>query len=77
MDGVKLTFEDGALEKIVEIASEKKTGARGLRAVLESALIPIMYELPSKKGVCEVIITKETVVDKAQPKYIEKMSESA
>jgi ATP-dependent Clp protease ATP-binding subunit ClpX len=77
MDGVKLSFEDGALEKIVEIAMEKKTGARGLRAVLEAALIPIMYELPSRKNVGEVVVTKEVIADKAQPKYVEKMSESA
>jgi ATP-dependent Clp protease ATP-binding subunit ClpX len=70
IDGVKLSFEKEALEKTVEIAEEKKTGARGLRSVLESALIPIMYELPSKKDVYEVIITKETIIEKAEPKYI-------
>jgi ATP-dependent Clp protease ATP-binding subunit ClpX len=77
MDGVKLSFEKEALEKVVEIAEEKKTGARGLRAVLETALIPVMYELPSKKNIREVVVTKEVIADKAAPKYIEKMSESA
>ena len=77
MDGVKLSFEQDALEKIVEIAEEKKTGARGLRSVIESALIPIMYELPSRKDVEEVIITKEVITQKSEPQYVKKLSEAS
>ena len=70
IDGVKLSFEQETLDKIVEIAEEKKTGARGLRSVLEMALIPIMYELPSRKDIAEVVITKEVITQKCEPKYI-------
>lgn len=70
MDGAELEFEQEALDKIVEIAEEKKTGARGLRSVIEVALIPIMYELPSKKDVEKVVITKDVITKKADPKFI-------
>ncbi|MGM0443786.1 MAG: ATP-dependent Clp protease ATP-binding subunit ClpX [Fibrobacterota bacterium] len=70
MDDCRLTFSDGALEEVVKIAQEKKTGARGLRNVLEKAVTPIMYELPSKKdSVSEVIITKEVITAGSPPEY--------
>jgi len=69
MDGAELEFEQKALDKIVEIAEEKKTGARGLRSVIEVALIPIMYELPSKKDVEKVVITEKVITKKSEPKY--------
>ena len=72
MDGADLEFEQEALDKIVEIAEEKKTGARGLRSVIETSLIPIMYELPSKKDVAKVVISKKVITEKAEPKYVKK-----
>jgi ATP-dependent Clp protease ATP-binding subunit ClpX len=69
MDNCTLIFEPAALDRIVSIAEEKKTGARGLRNVLESAITPIMYELPSKKDIREVIITEKVIEKKGKPVY--------
>ena len=69
IDNVKLTFEEEALTVIAEKAIARKTGARGLRSILEEILLDIMYELPELEGY-EVIITKEVVDSGAQPLYI-------
>jgi ATP-dependent Clp protease ATP-binding subunit ClpX len=69
MEGAELTFSDGALNHIVEVAAKKKTGARGLRAVLEKALTMVMYDLPSKKGIKEVIIGEDVFTDNGEPEY--------
>lgn len=61
MDGVKLVFDDEALERVAEIASERNTGARGLRSVLENIMTNIMFEIPSDKSIKNVIITKDVV----------------
>lgn len=66
MDGVKLTFDDEALRAIAELAIKRKTGARGLRSIVESVLLETMYELPELSGY-EVIVNKECVVDKTKP----------
>lgn len=63
MDGVELIFDDGALERVADIALERKTGARGLRGVLEDVMTEIMFEIPSDKSIETVHITKD-VVDK-------------
>ncbi|MCH2205092.1 MAG: ATP-dependent Clp protease ATP-binding subunit ClpX [Lentisphaerales bacterium] len=68
MDNIKLTFEAGALQAMARKAIDKGTGARGLRAILESIMIDIMYELPSRKDVQECIITEDVITDKTQPK---------
>jgi ATP-dependent Clp protease ATP-binding subunit ClpX len=70
MEGVKLTFTDDALGAIAEVAASRKTGARGLRAVLEETMLNIMFELPSREGVAECIITAATVKDKQPPEYV-------
>ena len=70
IDGVKLSFEDDALEAIAELAIERKTGARGLRSIIEGVMTDIMYDIPSRDDVSEVIITRECVVNKAEPKLI-------
>ena len=57
MDGVTLTFSEGALEEVAALALERNTGARGLRSILESAMTEIMYEIPSRHDVAEVEIT--------------------
>ncbi len=69
IDDVKLTFEEDALTRIAQKALERKTGARGLRSILEEILLDIMYELPELKGY-EVVITDEVVGSGAKPLYI-------
>ncbi|UPT76530.1 ATP-dependent Clp protease ATP-binding subunit ClpX [Sulfurovum sp. XGS-02] len=69
IDDVKLTFEEDALSRIAQKALERKTGARGLRSILEEILLDIMYELPELEGY-EVVITDEVVESGAKPLYI-------
>ena len=61
MDGVKLEFAEGSLEQIAKLAIERNTGARGLRAITESLMTNIMYEIPSRADIETVVITPETV----------------
>ena len=61
MDNVELEFEEDALEAIAEKAIERKTGARGLRSIIETIMLDVMFELPSRTDVGKCIITKETV----------------
>ncbi|MDE6585601.1 MAG: ATP-dependent Clp protease ATP-binding subunit ClpX [Clostridia bacterium] len=70
MDGVKLTVEDAAVREIANTAIRLKTGARGLRTIIEGFMTSVMYKLPSEKNVKEVIVTRECVTDKAEPKLI-------
>ncbi|MBE6593164.1 MAG: ATP-dependent Clp protease ATP-binding subunit ClpX [Ruminococcaceae bacterium] len=72
MDGVKLTLEDGALEAIAALAIERNTGARGLRSIMENLMMPLMYAIPSRDDLVELIITPECVTEKAEPKYVTK-----
>ncbi len=67
IDGVKLSFTDDSLLAIAELATERKTGARGLRSISEGFMTEIMYEIPSRDDVEEVIITKECVTVGAKP----------
>lgn len=69
IDDVKLSFEEDALARIAQKALVRKTGARGLRSILEEILLDIMYELPELKGY-EVVITDEVVESGAKPLYI-------
>ena len=61
LDGVALEFEDEALEAIVDKALERKTGARGLRAIMEAATLDLMYQIPSDESIAQCVITKEMV----------------
>ena len=70
MENVKLTFSDEALRAISRKAIERKTGARGLRSIMESILLDTMFELPTLEGVGEVVISAEVVEGKARPLYI-------
>ena len=70
MDGVELSFTEDALESVAELAVESKTGARGLRTIIESFMTEIMYEIPSRDDVKKVIITKECVTSKAKPELV-------
>lgn len=78
IEGVHIVFAQEAMREIVKIAIEKKTGARGLRNVMENALIPIMFEIPSRKDVKEILITKNVIRKKTEPVYtLEKSKKSA
>ncbi len=70
MDGVKLVFEKKAIEAIAELAMERNTGARGLRAIAEGIMMKIMYEVPSRKDIAEVHITYDCVKNQKAPKYV-------
>jgi len=67
IDDVDLTFSDEAIEEIADIAIKSKTGARGLRAIVEKILLDIMFEVPSVKGKKKLVITKDIVDQKAVP----------
>ncbi len=70
LDGVDLEFEQPALEAIADLAVLRKTGARGLRAILEEVLGPVMFEVPSSTDVARVIITRASVLENAAPTMI-------
>ncbi len=61
MDGVKLEFEEDALREIAKKSIERKTGARGLRAIVESVMMDYMYHVPSDETITEIHVTKEMV----------------
>tara|TARA_B100001057_G_scaffold354661_1_gene356635 strand:+ start:339 stop:608 length:270 start_codon:yes stop_codon:yes gene_type:complete len=67
LDGAKLIFKDNALKEIAQKAIRKKTGARGLRSILENILLKTMYDLPSQDNVEEVIIDAASVKGQTQP----------
>jgi ATP-dependent Clp protease ATP-binding subunit ClpX len=66
-ENVELKFTDGALRAVVKEALKRKTGARGLRAILERAMLDIMYDMPSQQNLKEVVITEEVIVQDADP----------
>ena len=69
LEGVVLEFNDMALKEIVNIAIEKKSGARALRSVMEDYLMDIMYKLPDMEGVERVIVTEEAIKDRKDPQF--------
>lgn len=71
-DGVKLTVEDEAVKEIAQTAIRLKTGARGLRTIIESVMTEVMYKIPSEEDVEEVVITKECLLNGETPKIIYK-----
>ena len=75
LDGVKLTFEDGAIRAIAERAIERGTGARGIRAIIESVMMNAMYEVPSDEDAVECIITEEAAKGNAEPILVTKDDE--
>ncbi|MCG7311674.1 ATP-dependent protease ATP-binding subunit ClpX [Priestia flexa] len=70
LDNVELEFEDEALVEIARKAIERKTGARGLRSIIEGIMLEVMYDLPSREDIVKCIITGETVRDQVAPKFI-------
>jgi len=67
LENVKLTFTEDSIETIAEEAKRLRTGARGLRSILENVMLEIMYDIPSQKEIAECIITKECVLEKTKP----------
>ncbi len=77
-DNVRLKFTDSALSAIAKKAIQRKSGARGLRAILEEIMLDVMYEIPSLKGVQECLITEDTILKKEKPILLyEQKAESA
>ena len=70
LDGVDLVFEDDALEAIADQALERGTGARGLRAIMEEVLLPVMFELPSREDIASAVVTADVVREGGQPTLI-------
>jgi ATP-dependent Clp protease ATP-binding subunit ClpX len=70
IDNVELEIEEGALKAIAKKAIERKTGARGLRSILESIMLDVMYDIPSRTDVKKCVLTKETVDDGANPALV-------
>jgi len=71
LDGVGLEFEEAALQAIAELAVARKTGARGLRAILETVLGPVMFDVPSNGEITRVIVTAEAVRGEAPPRVLQ------
>ena len=71
IDGVSLKFDDDALLEVARLAIKRKTGARGLRSIMEDLMIDIMYELPELKGY-EVVISKDVITNGVKPILIKK-----
>ncbi len=76
IDGVELAFEDTALDAIAELAINRKTGARGLRTIMEDIMLDIMYELPELSGY-KIVITENVVKNGAEPLYVKPIKKSA
>ena len=77
MDGVELIFDEDALERVADIALERKTGARGLRGVIEDVMTEIMFEIPSDNTIATVRITKEVIDKTGKPVVTKKTPKSA
>jgi len=76
-ENVELKFTDGAMRAVVREALKRKTGARGLRAILETAMLDTMYDLPSEENLKEVVITEEVIVQAGTPILVYRSPEEA
>jgi ATP-dependent Clp protease ATP-binding subunit ClpX len=70
MENIDLTFADEALGAVARMTIERKTGARGLRSILERILLDTMFDLPGLEGIEEVVISREAIEGTARPVYI-------
>ncbi len=78
LENVKLKFTDGALRAIAKLSEERKSGARGLRSILENTMLDIMYDIPSRRDVRECVISEDVVLNKEKPIFVfEKKTETA
>ena len=76
LDGAKLTFKENALKEIAQKAISKKTGARGLRSILENILLKTMYDLPSQDNIEEVIVDAGAAKGQSQPILVHSKGEN-
>lgn len=74
LDGVKLTVEEAAVREIAKTAISLKTGARGLRTIIEQTMTSVMYKIPSEKDISEVIVTSDCITGQAEPVIVRKKS---
>ena len=77
MDGVKLKFTKGALQAVAKKALERESGARGLRAILEEAMLDSMYDIPSKSGIKEVVVNEDVITKGDAPLIVYQKDEQA
>ncbi|HUV36848.1 MAG TPA: ATP-dependent Clp protease ATP-binding subunit ClpX [Patescibacteria group bacterium] len=70
MEEVELDFTPGALSAIAKLAMERKTGARGLRAILEETMLNLMYDVPSQPNIRKILISEETILKQGEPRFI-------
>ena len=70
MDGVELEFTHEAIEMVADLAIQRNTGARGLRSIMESVMLDIMYEIPAMEGLTKVIVTKELIEGTGKAEYV-------
>ena len=77
MEGSELEVRPGALSAIAKKAIARKTGARGLRSILEGSLMDVMYDLPSLKNVQKVVIDESTIADGGKPLLVYKQDEKS
>jgi ATP-dependent Clp protease ATP-binding subunit ClpX len=75
IDGVELEFTDDALEAIAEQALDRGIGARGLRAIMEEVLLPVMFDVPSDDGIAKVVVTREVVLENVLPTIVRRDQE--
>ncbi len=77
IDGVELEFSDEAVESIADQALLRGTGARGLRAIMEEVLLPVMFDVPSEEDIARVVITREAVLDNVNPTIVRRDIDTA
>jgi ATP-dependent Clp protease ATP-binding subunit ClpX len=77
LEGVSLRFTDGALRAIAQVALKRKSGARGLRSILEAVMLDVMYEIPSRDDISEVVVNEEAILHGAEPIIVYDRAESA
>ena len=70
LDGVDLVFEDKALKAVAKLAMERKTGARGLRAIVDNAMRDVMFMVPSEKNVVKCLVTEDTILSGTSPELV-------
>jgi ATP-dependent Clp protease ATP-binding subunit ClpX len=75
LDGVELEFTEAAIDAVAEMANDRGTGARGLRAIIEEVLLHVMYDVPSRTDVGRVVVTEEVVRDNVLPTLVPREAE--
>lgn len=70
-DGIEIEFEPEALREVARIALKRKTGARGLRAILEQTMLDVMYDIPGNEKICKVVVTVDSILGKESPRLVE------